>query len=238
MEAKLPAETAIGRPEGGRSFPYSNWGPWPATAGVLMALVGAAIVSIPIFLIDNPADGAHFSSWANVTAQALQELVFLLVSFAIAAVHGASPREAARRLGLRAFRPSALKWMAASVGAFLLFAVLYTAIFGEPQQDDIAEDLGPVVCQVLLIAILAPICEETCFRGMFFGGLRERLPRLGAALISGLVFGGLHATTGLTVVPVLVAFGFILALLYEKTGSIVPGILLHMLNNSVALLGQ
>ena len=33
-------------------------------------------------------------------------------------------------------------------------------------------------------------------------------------------------------------FGFLLALLYEKTGSIVPGILLHMLNNSVALLGS
>ena len=29
-----------------------------------------------------------------------------------------------------------------------------------------------------------------------------------------------------------------LALLYERTGSIVPGILLHMLNNSIALLGQ
>ena len=38
--------------------------------------------------------------------------------------------------------------------------------------------------------------------------------------------------------PPLIVFGFILALLYEKTGSIWPGILLHMLNNSVALLGQ
>ncbi len=38
--------------------------------------------------------------------------------------------------------------------------------------------------------------------------------------------------------PPLIAFGFVLALLYEKTGSIVPAILLHMLNNSVALLGQ
>ena len=38
--------------------------------------------------------------------------------------------------------------------------------------------------------------------------------------------------------PPLIVFGFLLALLYEKTGSIVPGILLHMLNNSVALLGQ
>ena len=73
---------------------------------------------------------------------------------------------------------------------------------------------------------------------MLFGGLRERLPRLAAALISGLIFGGLHATTGISAVPPLIVFGFVLALLYEKTGSIVPGILLHMLNNSVALLGS
>ena len=86
--------------------------------------------------------------------------------------------------------------------------------------------------------IAAPISEEVCFRGMLFGGLRERLPRLAAALISALIFGGLHALTGLSAVPPLVAFGFVLALLYEKTGSIVPGILLHMLNNSVALIGQ
>jgi membrane protease YdiL (CAAX protease family) len=39
-------------------------------------------------------------------------------------------------------------------------------------------------------------------------------------------------------VPPLIVFGLLLALLYEKTGSIVPGIILHVLNNSVALLGQ
>jgi membrane protease YdiL (CAAX protease family) len=32
--------------------------------------------------------------------------------------------------------------------------------------------------------------------------------------------------------------GVILCLLYEKTGSVMPGILLHVLNNCVALLGQ
>ena len=58
------------------------------------------------------------------------------------------------------------------------------------------------------------------------------------ALLGGLIFGGLHALTGISAVPPLIVFGFILCLLYEKTGSIVPGILLHMLNNSVALLGQ
>ena len=73
---------------------------------------------------------------------------------------------------------------------------------------------------------------------MLFGGLRQRVPRIGAALISALIFGGLHATTGVSAVPPLIVFGFVLALLYEKTGSIIPGILLHMLNNSVALLAR
>jgi len=128
--------------------------------------------------------------------------------------------------------------MGAAIGAYLLFSAVYVAIFGSPEQKDIAESFGAVPVQVLLIVVAAPISEEVCFRGMLFGGLRTRLPRLAAALISAIVFGGLHALTGVSAVPPLIAFGFILALLYERTGSIVPGSLLHMLNNSVALLGQ
>ena len=85
------------------------------------------------------------------------------------------------------------------------------ASFGAPEQEDIAESFGTLPLQILLIAIAAPLSEEVCFRGMLFGGLRERLPRLGAALISALIFGGLHALTGLSAVPPLIAFGFILA---------------------------
>jgi membrane protease YdiL (CAAX protease family) len=110
--------------------------------------------------------------------------------------------------------------------------------FGEPEQEDIAEAFGAVPVQILLVVIAASVSEEVCFRGMLFGGLRERMPRLAAALLSAVVFGALHAVTGLSAVPPLIAFGFILALLYEKTGSIVPGIVLHMLNNSAALLAQ
>jgi membrane protease YdiL (CAAX protease family) len=142
------------------------------------------------------------------------------------------------RLGVRRFRPSALKWMLAAIGAYLLFATLYSVLILEPHQEDIAKGFGTIPVQILLIVVAAPASEELCFRGMLFGGLRERLPRLGAALLSGLIFGGLHALTGITAVPPLIVFGFILALLYEKTGSIVPGILLHMLNNAAALLGQ
>jgi CAAX protease family protein len=222
-----------------RPFPYANWGPGAAIAGVLLALAAGLLLSVPVVLADQPPSGDELSDAANALVQLATAIAFLLVPVVIALWRGApTVREAWRRLGVRGFRASVVKWMLAAVGAYLLFATAYVALVGEPEQKDIAEGFGAVPVQVLLIVIAAPISEEVCFRGMLFGGLRERLPRLAAALISGLVFGALHATTGLSTVPILLGFGFILALLYEKTGSIVPGILLHMLNNSVALLGQ
>jgi uncharacterized protein len=230
MDATVSAKPAV--------FPYANWGPLAAVLGVLLALGTGIVLSVPVAILDKPPSGEDFGDVANALVQLATALGFLLVPFAIAAGRGATVRRAAAQLGLRGFRPGAIKWMFAAIGAYLLFAIVYTTIFGAPEQKDIAEEFGTVPVQILLIVIAAPISEEVCFRGMLFGGLRERWPRIAAALLSGLIFGGLHALTGLSAVPPLIAFGFILALLYEKTGSIVPGIILHMLNNSVALLGQ
>lgn len=220
------------------NFPYSNWGPWAAVLGVLLALGTGVVLSVPALVIDHPPSGGELSDVANAFVQLATALGFLLVPIAIAAGRGATLRQALSQLGLCRFQRGAIKWMLAAVGAYLAFAIAYTAVFGQPHQKDIAEDFGTLPVQILLIVIAAPISEEVCFRGFLFGGLRERWPRIVAALASGLIFGGLHATTGVSAVPPLIFFGFILALLYEKTGSIWPGILLHMLNNSVALLGQ
>jgi membrane protease YdiL (CAAX protease family) len=221
-----------------RGFPPSNWGPAAAVLGVVLAIGAGIMLGIPGLFFQEP-DGEDLTATGNVLVQLGTALGFLLVPMAIAAWRGASGLgEILGRLGVRRFDRSAFKWMAAAVGAYLLFAFLYVTLVMEPEQEDIAEAFGPVAVQVLLIAIAAPVSEEICFRGMLYGGLREKLPRAGAALIAGLVFGALHALTGLSAVPPLIAFGVVLCLLYEKTGSIVPGILLHMLNNSVALLGQ
>lgn len=219
------------------AFPYSNWGPAAALFGVLLALAAGFVLAIPAVIASPPSHG-KFSTGANVAIQFATELGFLIVPLVMAARGPVSVRLALRRLGVRRFRPSALKWMAAAVGAYLLFSIVYVAVFGPPHQEQIAKGFGTVPVQVLLIVVAAPISEEVCFRGMLFGGLRERLPRLAAALASGAVFGGLHALTGIGAVPPLIVLGFVFALLYERTGSIVPGILLHALNNSVALLGQ
>jgi CAAX protease family protein len=238
MEANLPVrEPELAAPAGTR-FPYATWGVQMAIGGLLLALGAGILLGIPAVLIDQPVNG-DLSDAANAVVQLATAIGFLGVPLLIASRWGeSSVGLALRRLGVRGFRPSALKWMGAAIGAYLLFAAAYTSIFGAPHQEDIAESFGAVPVQILLIVVAAPISEEVCFRGMLFGGLRTRMPRLAAALLSALIFGGLHALTGISAVPPLIAFGFVLALLYEKTGSIVPGILLHMLNNSVALLGQ
>jgi membrane protease YdiL (CAAX protease family) len=220
-------------------FPYASWGAQMAIGGVLLALGAGILLGIPAVIVDHPVNGEDLSDAANAVVQLATAIGFLGVPILIASRWGeSSVGVALRRLGVRRFKPSALKWMGAAVGAYLLFAAVYTSIFGSPHQKDIAESFGAVPVQILLIVVAAPVSEEVCFRGLLFGGLRTRMPSLAAAAVSALIFGGLHALTGLSAVPPLIFFGFVLALLYEKTGSIVPGILLHMLNNSVALLGQ
>jgi CAAX protease family protein len=219
-----------------REFPPSNWGPSGAILGAVSAIVAGLVFGLPALLF---VEDGNITTAGNIVAQLGLVLGFVLVPLFVTRTHGAtSLRESLQRLGVRRFEPSAFKWMAAAVGAYLLSAALYSVLILEPEQEDIAESFGPVPVQVLLIVFAAACAEELCFRGLLFGGLRERLPRFVAALIAGGIFGLLHASTGISAVPPLIAFGFILCLLYEKTGSIVPGILLHMLNNSVALLAQ
>jgi membrane protease YdiL (CAAX protease family) len=220
-----------------REFPPSNWGPQGALLGAVLAIVVGLVLGVPGALI---VDGeGEVTTAGKIVAQIGFVLGLLLVPFAVARSRGSSSLgESMRRLGVRGFRPSAFKWMAAAVVAYYVFAVLYTVLIHEPEQEEIADAFGPIPFQILLVVFGAAIAEEICFRGMLFGGLRERLPRVPAALIAGAVFGVLHATSGISAVPVLIAFGFIFCLLYEKTGSVVPGILLHMLNNSVALAAQ
>lgn len=73
----------------------------------------------------------------------------------------------------------------------------------------------------------APIVEEIFFRGFLYRSLRNRMGILPGCLIVGLVFGIGHTQYPLLVRPVLAGFGVITCLMYERTGSLLPGIALH-----------
>jgi membrane protease YdiL (CAAX protease family) len=81
-------------------------------------------------------------------------------------------------------------------------------------------------------AILAPISEELFFRGIVFRGYLQRKGRLVAYLASATLFACLHLN-GPALLPILV-LALTLCWLYESTGSIVPSIVAHGVNNGVA----
>jgi len=89
---------------------------------------------------------------------------------------------------------------------------------------------------IVLVTVIAPLGEELFFRGFFFGSLRNWHGPVLAAILTGAVFGLIHAGSAPIgyLVP-LAIFGAGLCMLYELTGSLYPAIALHALNNSIAL---
>jgi membrane protease YdiL (CAAX protease family) len=81
-------------------------------------------------------------------------------------------------------------------------------------------------------AVLAPLAEEIFFRGLVFQGYLQAQGRLTAYLVSSAVFALLHLN--LPAFPPIFVLGLTLAWLYRATGSLLPAILAHGLNNGVA----
>lgn len=86
----------------------------------------------------------------------------------------------------------------------------------------------------VLVSIVAPFTEELFFRGLLFPALRRRRSLASAAVISGSIFAFFHMVPALFVPYVVI--GAALAVVYEASGSIIPSMALHSLNNTVALL--
>lgn len=90
---------------------------------------------------------------------------------------------------------------------------------------------------VLSITLLAPILEELLFRGAIQGRLQTMIQKPWVAIIaSSLIFGVVHMN------PAQIPFAFLLGImfgwLYYRTGSLLPGIIGHVLNNSAAAINM
>ncbi|MBO4398124.1 MAG: CPBP family intramembrane metalloprotease [Bacteroidaceae bacterium] len=90
------------------------------------------------------------------------------------------------------------------------------------------------VLSLLLIGILGPIFEEIMCRGVLIGGLLKiKCPVWTAIILSGIIFGALHGMIimflGCTI------FGIITGWLYYRTQSLIPGIIMHIINNSIVV---
>ncbi len=89
----------------------------------------------------------------------------------------------------------------------------------------------------IAVGVLVPIAEEMVFRGAILRTLLNLCGhrwRWGAIVLSALLFGLAHGNMAQLLNATLL--GCLLGWLYYRSGSIAPGIVFHMVNNSVAVL--
>lgn len=115
-----------------------------------------------------------------------------------------------------------------------LAGALINRLTGSPATSEMLPSGGPeLLVQFLTLCVMPAIAEELLFRGAFQGLMRP-CGSAAAIFAPALLFGVLHLdlAQGLTAF----ACGVFLGWLAERSGSILPGMLLHLVNNALAFL--
>jgi len=86
-----------------------------------------------------------------------------------------------------------------------------------------------VALAVVVVCVIAPLAEETIFRGFVYGWLQRVAPVYVAILVSAAIFSAVHGEL-LLYIP-LFGVGCALALFYQGSRSLWPGALVHSLFN-------
>lgn len=159
-------------------------------------------------------------------------------------------REDPGQIGLR-FRPvgSKVLWGLGAycaalplvgVAAIIMKSLLDTVFEHIPTPEhpiisDITQGGAPMILSLVVAVLAAPLVEEIAFRGFLFTALRSSLNAWGAAVLSAVIFAAVHPTIPGEFLP-LIALGVVLAIVREKTGSLLPSMVCHATNNLVTLL--
>jgi uncharacterized protein len=245
----LPAPAPAPAPDPGEQEPTrSPDTPWPAwsaalalVGGLVLAALGGLVVDLPALALGVKLTSSHTPPGLAIADTVVQDVAFVLAALYCAHLGGRAV--SSWQFGLR--RPAVGWWTAGRLVVLLLLVfVLLSVVWSEvlhPEEEKLLEQLGSNEGAVLLAlsaaltCVVAPICEEILFRGYIFTALRNWRGTMPAAVITALLFGGVHVGSApvLDLVP-LAGLGFGLCLLYRYTGSLYPAIVAHSLNNSLA----
>jgi len=207
------------------------------TASMAMGLF--TVLLIVLFTI-----GSTVQSWRLLPGLLITEWLLLLAPILILLGYGKVNFRAAlnlRRLPWWGFLGSL------SIGFFSIVLVIQLSyLFNKvlPMPKEIQEAMGQLfssdgsVSQLLLLLFVAAvspaICEEVLFRGAILSGLRQRLGAWPAIILVGALFGLFHLDVFR--IPPIAVLGMVLTYLTVRTGSIYAAMVVHLMNNSFAIL--
>jgi membrane protease YdiL (CAAX protease family) len=182
----------------------------------------------------------------NVEPGSLEETLLILAVVALSTLLSVGLTVAFRwgpsfsSIGLRSV---SWRWLIAGAGIGLVgwaanvgisFAYIWITGDASNPQEPLANAAQESTLQftlllLLLGALVAPLAEELLFRGILYTWLR----RWGVAVavgVSAIVFGLFHGVS--VVLPAAALLGVLTALIYEKSGSVWPAVMVHVANNA------
>ena len=245
----LPAPEFPERPDGApapKPTGPAAWPAWAAPLALVSALVVGNIAGLLIAVVAEVGGAEVFvegkDAPAGVVVASAYSLgvIFVLIAYAFARMSG--PAYAAD-FGLR----GTPFWRAVGITiglyvALVVIAALWFSAVGSPGEEEVLDTLGVdrstllLVLGAIAVCVFAPIGEEILFRGFMFPALRNRLGVALGAAITGALFGLVHGfSSDVKALLPLAVFGALLCLLYQATGSLLPSIALHAINNAIAL---
>ena len=220
--------------------PFPRWPAWFAPAGFAIGAgsgIVAAILLLPALLIVTRGFGVDSDDALPVlelVATLFQDLGWVIGAIVLASM---IRRPEAWQFGFRRPRLGAsVGWSLVAIGTYVAITVLYTLILQPESSEPIetGDRYGTLIGSCVIIIIVAPLMEEIFFRGFLYRILRIHLGLWPALIIGGSLFGSIHLTSGGPLaVAVIAPLGFLLCLVYERSGSLYPCIALHALNNAL-----
>lgn len=208
--------------------------------GLAFGLIGSAALGALYGVL---ADNADYSSVAFAYLAIV--IVYVGVALAIQLLLVSDKGISWRELG---FRPPRDRFVARTLGVWIVMIVAASIVGGliSTLSDDpptVGDQLGvaqsvslsPIEVIILFVAAVAApaLVEEVVFRTLLFCPLRSKWNFWTAAIISAVIFAGTHGFR--LVIPTLTILGLGLAWLRERYDSLYPPILLHALNNALAI---
>jgi membrane protease YdiL (CAAX protease family) len=204
--------------------------------------LGAYLLAEAVFLLTSALVGFAMVDDAGPTAIALAAALAVPTMLAAATallitwVRGNGPRI---DLGL--------EWSSRDFGLGLAFgfgglaltipaSIVYVAIVGEDATSAVGDVFGGIragpalaVLVLVIVVLVAPLCEEILYRGLLWGGIEKLAGRWVAFVVSTLMFALAHFELTRTPLLFVVAIPIAIARLY--TGRLLASIVAHQINN-------
>jgi sodium transport system permease protein len=210
--------------------------PTPTVAGA--AFCGVVILLVRFFMSFGLPIPENFRSFA-VLALITQLVVIFTPAVLMTVILTNSPRET---LLLRLPRWPAIPAAVALAVALHPAARGVQAVVGRlyPLSEELKTTLGGFFRQtpnfwltLLVIAVIPAVCEEIAFRGFILSGFRHLGHKWRAVIYSAVFFAATHTILQQSLIAALL--GTVIGLLAIHSGSLLPGLIFHMLHNALAL---